>query len=70
MTIEKIRNRLKQNLESGKAEASFRALHLTDEQVEECLNACRKAVEGYYGDDIFSPEHNKYLGAMIDDNKE
>lgn len=47
------KEQLKQNLENGTAEANFRTLDLTDEQIEECLNVCKRAVEGYYGDDIF-----------------
>ena len=61
MAIDESKNQLKQNLKDGTAEANFKSLDLTDKQVEECLNICKRAVEGYYGDEIFSPEHNQYF---------
>ena len=61
MTIDETKNRTKQNLESGALEANLRALDFPDEHVEGILNICKRAIEGYYGDEIFSPEHNQYL---------
>lgn len=66
MTVEEVKERLKQNLESGKAEENFRLFGLTDEQVEGCLNMCRKSLEGYYGDDIFSTESNLTLKTFLE----
>lgn len=39
---------VKQKLENGTAEAMFRKLNLTDEQVEQCLDICKKTVKIYY----------------------
>lgn len=66
MTIDEVKSNLKQNIENGTAEANFRSLGLTDEQVEACLNSCKKAIEGYFGDEIFSTESNQHLKALIE----
>ena len=39
---------IKQRLENGTAKAIFKTLHITDEQVEQCLNICKKTVKNYY----------------------
>ena len=41
-------NIVKQKLEDGTAEALFKKLNLTDEQVEQCLDICKKTVKNYY----------------------
>ena len=38
---------LKQRLEDGTAEALLKKLNLTDEQVEQCLDICKKTIKNY-----------------------
>ena len=38
---------LKQKLEDGTAEALLKKLNLTDEQVKQCLDICKKTVKNY-----------------------
>lgn len=36
-----------QRIEDGTAKAMFRKLNLTDEQVEQCLDICKKTIKNY-----------------------
>ena len=61
MNEQEIKARVKQNLEDGTTEALCREAGFTDKEVEDILRVCKRAVEGVYGDDIFSPKYNRYL---------